>query len=319
WVFTQKYQSIFSEISIQLNDEVFQLNTVEATLEDEGLESNLSSLKNELRAMSLLASELPGKISAAASAENEFVTNPSPDTFANMQGEFSGVYDSVDELNSGRLAYQSGVDKLKQEISLAPIDAQTKSQLFAILQVPTGLASVGNYNLDAAQIKSSFESALSASSLKMDALLDELENRVEKNEAYNLIWGDNEDIKKGTEYISLFEAQSSILSEDNKARWKDQKKVKELEQNYARATRFYNSRNFGESLEYANESINNAVNIYKAGFMEQIYAPAISQDSLFLLAGALLAILIILYVVNNRGKLGKMVAGEDTEIDIYER
>ncbi|MFH1391463.1 MAG: hypothetical protein ABIH20_04090 [Candidatus Diapherotrites archaeon] len=318
WVFTQKYQTIFNEMALEFNDEIFQLNAVETTLNSEGFSANLASLKNELQGMASDASEISGKIADASQVENDFVTKPSEESFTEMNNAYDDVFDSISSLNDSSLSYKSNVDKLKNEISLADFDAQTKSQLFSILELSQGSQALRNYNLDAAQINESFDSALFTSSLRRDSLLDELDNRIAKDEVYNLIYGDNEKISKDTEFSSLFEIQSYILAPENKSLWENQSKVRELEQDYSRVIKFESERNFDGAKEYALTAIAAAIAVYKKGFKEVIYNPGISQDFLFLIAGLLVVVLIILYLFNNRGKIKGMVAEKPEELDIYE-
>lgn len=319
WIFTQTYQTIFNEMSIQLNDEIFQLNTVETTLDSEGMSTNLTSLKNDAELMANRALDLSGKIAEASNAESTFVTKPSSENFSDLEDSYADVFDSIKNLNNMSLEYNSNIDKLKQQISIADLDAQTKSQLFGILEIPLSLRALRNYNLDSIQIKESFTTALQASDLRRDSKLDELENRVEKNNSHNLIWDDNEKIQEVSNFNSLSEAQLIILDENNKAFWNNQGRVKSLEQNYSRTIKFYNERNFEQSKEFSEKAISDVLAIIKSGEKQPLPAPEVfSQDSLFLIAGVLVLILIILYIVNNRAKLKGMIEGEEDNLDVYE-
>ena len=315
WIFTQKYQTIFNEMSLQLNDEVFQLNTVETTLNDEGVKVSLTSLKSELGNLSSDSLDISELISDASSNENDFITKPSQVAFDEMYESFDLVFEAISVLNSNSLSYQSNIDKLKQQISVADIDAQTKSQLFSVIEVPQGLQALRNYNLDATQVKETFESSLSTASLARDSLLGELSTRVLKNMVYDLIYSENEKIQKDTEFNSLFEAQQTILSSDLKGTWDNQSKVKLLEGNYSRALKYYAERNFEKSEEYAKLAISNALSVIKKGQVTQVIPPLFSQDFLFTVVGLLVLFLIILFLVNNKYKLSK--GNEEDEVDVY--
>ncbi len=319
WVFTQKYQTIFNEIGIQINDEVFQLNTVETTLRDEGININPASLKNELRSMASQASDLTQKISTASNAENTFITKPSQENFDVLEASYQDVFDSIAALNDASLDYKSNSDRLKQQISIANLDAQTKSQLFAILEVPQGIQALRNYNLDSTQIMESLNAAFQASDLARDSLLNELDSRVAKNDTHKLLYGDNEKLSKDTPFESLTVAKTNILSEENKASWKNQARVSDFEQNYGRAVKAYNQRNYESASEFAVKAIDDAISVYKAGEKDSLPTPdLLPRDALFQVAGLLVAILILLYIFNNREKLGKKVfGGGEEEVDIY--
>lgn len=317
WIFSQKYETIFGEMSLQLSDEVFQLNTVETTLKKEGVEVEVSPLKAQLAKMASDSSLVAKKISVAAKAENDFSTKPSPEGFSETKGYFDDVFSSISSLNDTSLSYKSGLDRLKQQISVANTDAQTKSQLFSILEMPEGLQRLRNYNLDATQIKESINSALLSSSLGIDSLLEEFDKRMLKNEVYDLLYSDNARLKKETGFSSLQDAKLGILSPEARVSWESQPKVRALEQNHARAVKFYDERNFSQARKFALESIDDAVAVHKAGRKKQVLPPLVSQDFLFQAAGILIALLVILYIVNNRGKIKGLVSKEPGGVDIY--
>ena len=318
WIFTQKYQAIFNELSVELSDEIFQLNTVQSTLEDNDIDVDMTSLKNSLRDMSSDSSSIAAKISGAGAAESEFVTSPSGKAFLEMDSSFNSIFESIDSLNSKGILYKSNLDKLKQQISVADLDTQTKSQLFSILEIPQGLQALRNYNLYSTQLQGSLTSTVQASSLRMDAVLSEFDNRVQKNDAYNLIYSENEKIKKDTDFLTLTEAKNYILSQENRGDWQDQSKVRELEQNYARAIKFYDERNFGQSEKFAAQALDDALAVYKKGAKQIAPSEGISQQLLFQIAAGLVAILVLLYIFNNRGKIKGIISKEPTqEVDLY--
>src|SRR3989344_5617664 len=228
WIFTKKYQAIFNELSVELSDEIFQLNTVQSTLEDNDIDVDMASLKNSLRDMSSDSSSIAAKISGAGAAESEFVTSPSGKAFLEMDSSFNSIFESIDSLNSKGILYKSNLDKLKQQISVADLDTQTKSQLFSILEIPQGLQALRNYNLYSTQLQGSLTSTVQASSLRMDAVLS-------------------------------------------------------------------------ESEKFAAQALDDALAVYKKGAKQIAPSEGISQQLLFQIAAGLVAILVLLYIFNNRG------------------
>ena len=95
----------------------------------------------------------------------------------------------------------------------------------------------------------------------------------------------------------------------------DYTKVKLLEENYSRALKYYGERNFEKSEEYAELAISNALSVIKKGQVTQVIPPLFSQDFLFTVVGLLVLFLIILFLVNNRYKLGK--GNGEEEVDVY--
>ena len=157
WIFTQKYQTIFSEMSLQISDETYQLNTVETALKKEGITANLSSMKAQLTSMSSASLSISKKIAAGSQAENDFAAKPSAESFDLMENSFDEVFGSIASLNSTFLSYNSARNMLKQQISIADMEASQKAQLSAILDIPPSLQSLGNYNINSAQIGEKLE------------------------------------------------------------------------------------------------------------------------------------------------------------------
>ena len=141
---------------------------------------------------------------------------------------------------------------------------------------------------------------------------------MQKNDAYNLIYSENEKIKKDTDFLTLTEAKNYILSQENRGDWQDQSKVRELEQNYARAIKFYDERNFGQSEKFAAQALDDALAVYKKGAKQIAPSEGISQQLLFQIAAGLVAILVLLYIFNNRGKIKGIISKEPTqEVVLY--
>ncbi len=236
-----------------------------------------------------------------------------------MKGAFDSVFGSISGLNSDSVSYRSNVDKLKQQISLADIDVQTKSQLFGILELPQGMQAIGTYNLDATQIKESFGSRLAASSLRMDSILNEMENRLLKNEVYGLLYSENGRLQKGSsQFEILSEAQATILSKENRPIWVNQSGVRDLEKDYARATKLYDERNFADAKDSAEKAIDDVIAIEKKGRVLTENPPLFSQDLLFQVAAVLAALLVALYLFNNRGKIRGFISPSAGEVDAGE-
>lgn len=318
WIFTQKYQTIFSEMSLQISDETFQLNTVETALKKSGIAADLGQMKTQLKSMVTMASSISEKVAAASQAENDFTTIPSAESFAAMDGAFEGVFDSIESLNTSFMAYNSARNRLKQQISLADIEAQEKSQLSSILEIPISLQSLGNYNINSGLLEEKLGSAFKGTGLRMDSLLDEYGKRVLKNSVYNTIYAENEKIKKDTPFISLSEARSNILSPANRAQWLDQARANQLEQDYSRALKYYGEKNFGQANKYALAAIEDAISVYRKGRKPDVQPPPISQEFLFQAAAVLLVLLVLLYAFNNRAKLKGAIAKEAEEVNPYE-
>lgn len=319
WLFTQKYQTIFNEMALNLNDSVFQLNTVEATLMANNITADVSEQRNKLLSMSLVAGELSSKISEASVAENSFFTAPSTETFSKAKESYSTVFSMIEQLNAMSLSYQSSLSKLNALIAVSALDIQTKAQLQAILRLPPSLAALRNYNLDSTQLAQALDTRFSSTTLRLDSLLEQLDNRIAKDRAHKLLYAENEKLKKETGFESLQKAKATILAPENKSLWENQAKVVELERGFSSAESYYSKKMFAEAEKAALKAIDDAAAVYKKGRKGQRQpGQGVSQDLLFKVAAILLGVLVLLYVFNNRGKLGGMMSGKKEELELYQ-
>ena len=317
WLFTQNYQSIFNEMGINLNDGLFQLNAVESTLKSSNVNADVLGLKATLFSMAQLSTDLSGKVSQANIADNTFVTSPSAENLSAMKAAYFAVFAQIAQLNESGLAYQSGLTRLKNEISVSSLDTQTKAQLEPLLRLPESLRSLRQYNSNATQLRSALDARFSSSSLRTDSLLEQLAQRIAKDRVHKLIYTENPTLRD-TGLGSLSKAQAAILAPENRPLWVAQPKVRELDEDYRKAVDHYNKRQFAEAEKSAGRAVDSAVAIYKQG--RKSNAPpeqGISQDFLFKAAGALLVLLVILYIFNNRKKVGGIISGKEEEIDLY--
>ncbi|VVC00497.1 Uncharacterised protein [uncultured archaeon] len=317
WLFTQKYQTIFNETSLSLNDEGYRLSTVDVALAQAGMQASTSGLKASLVSMASLSSQLSKSVADSAKAENDFFTSPSSDGFSKMNDSFAASFGLIASLNTMGLSYQSSLSKLKNEISVSGIDTQTKAQLEPLLRVPESLTSLRNYNLNAAQLSQAIASRQSASSMHLDSMLEQLNERVAKDRVYKLIYSDSDKLRKEG-FSSLSKAQASILSTGSISLWQNQAKVVALRDDYAKATDYYSKRQFSLAEKSALLAVDDAVAVIKGG-RKQVAgaAPDISQDLLFKVAGALILLLALLYAFNNRSKIKGFASKAPDEIDVY--
>lgn len=317
WLFTSNNQRIFSEMALSLNDNLYQLSTLEATLSQSKISSNAPELRSSLASMSMMASDVSSQIGAAAAAENTFTTSPSPDALSQMKGSFSSAFAALSALNDASLSYQSGLTRLKNQIAVSGLDVQTKAQLEPLLRLPESIPTLRKQAGSSTQLRQALDARYSSSSLRIDSLLAQLEARIAKDRVHRLIYTDNDKLKD-TGLGSLSKAQVAMLAAENRQVWVDQSRLRQLEDDYRKAVDYYNKRQFAEGEKSALAAIDDAFAVYRKGRKQGTPVPAgLSQDFLFKAAGAMIVLLVLLYVFNNRKKVGEAVSGKAEEFDPY--
>ncbi|MEM4390690.1 MAG: hypothetical protein QXX06_02380, partial [Candidatus Diapherotrites archaeon] len=234
WPFTDSSQKLLEEVSQQLKDESFQINTAETILKSKKVGVSFSKVKSILDEFAQKSYEASQIILEAKIAEAEFFKKPSPGALAEMQESYESAFLSIEALNNLSAEYRAEIDKIKQALSIADIDAHEKAQISQLVDSPQGILVVRKIYLDSLQIRSSIDSINQKTNLKVDSLLIEFDNRIAKNRAHQLIYSENEQLAKEG-FSSLSEVQNYILSKENIELWKSQDKVGALKQNYSRA------------------------------------------------------------------------------------
>ncbi|MEM4261592.1 MAG: hypothetical protein QXI10_01385 [Candidatus Diapherotrites archaeon] len=315
WPFTDSSQKLLEEVSQQLKDESFQINTAETILKSKKAGVSFSKVKSILDEFAQKSYEASQIILEAKIAEAEFFKKPSPDALAEMQESYESAFLSIEALNNLSAEYRAEIDKIKQALSIADIDAHEKAQISQLVDSPQGILVVRKLYLDSLQIRSSIDSINQKTNLKVDSLLIEFDNRIAKNRAHQLIYSENEQLAKEG-FSSLSEVQNYILSKENIELWKSQDKVGALRQNYSRAVDYYKKKNYAQAEKYAKDAIQNSLSILKEGKI-QTSNSANNSEMLLQLAGVLLVLLVVLYIFNNRGRIKEAFKGKKEEIEIY--
>ncbi|MBS3059257.1 MAG: hypothetical protein J4224_02420 [Candidatus Diapherotrites archaeon] len=155
---------------------------------------------------------------------------------------------------------------------------------------------------------------------RADSLLAEFESRVERDKAFRLLYSENTSISRRTEgeFSSLQQIVNFILDENNRPYWKNKELISAMESKWSQAVRNFNERNYALAETFAEKAADDAVAIFNQGFIEAAQPPLLPQELIFQLVIALLALLAILYLYNNRGKIIKFVkqGSEEEEVEL---
>ena len=316
WFFTNFYVLVFNELSTDFSNEIFELNIIDTTLNDKEVSAQISKIKPLATAISQKSNDISQKINAAAMAESDFFSAPTPEKADSLQNSFNDVFDSILELNSLALDYRDRVTPLKQAISVLDADAAAKEHTIKLSSPPTSFNNIGKYATSSIELSQGIKAIYSNVSSRSDALLNEFESRIKRNDAFDVLYGENEKLKSATnsEIVQIQKGVETILSEDNRPYWKNQELIKTLDSKWSQAQRAFNSRDYDSSILLAGKVIDDIVAIYNQGFTETQPKPIISQDLLFQLIVGLVVLLALLFIYSRRDKIINF--GKETEQEV---
>ena len=320
WLFASNYVLIFEELSRGLEYEIFEMNIIESTLNNADVSSQVNRMNSSLSAMSLKSGGLTQSITEAIAAEAAFASAPDALSAAKLKDEFDDAFEELFSLNADALSYRDEIQKLKQLISVSDADAATKDYLVSLADPPAEFNNIGRYVTNALSLQQAINGMYANVDSRADSLLAEFESRVERDKAFRLLYSENTSISRRTEgeFSSLQQIVNFILDENNRPYWKNKELISAMESKWSQAVRNFNERNYALAETFAEKAADDAVAIFNQGFIEAAQPPLLPQELIFQLVIALLALLAILYLYNNRGKIIKFVkqGSEEEEVEL---
>ncbi|HIH08759.1 MAG TPA: hypothetical protein HA237_05330 [Candidatus Diapherotrites archaeon] len=320
WLFASNYVLIFEELSRGLENEIFEMNIIESTLNNADVSSQVNRMNSSLSTMSLKSGGLTQSITEAIAAEAAFASAPDALSAAKLKDEFDDAFEELFSLNADALSYRDEIQKLKQLISVSDADAATKDYLVSLADPPAEFNNIGRYVTNALSLQQAINGMYANVDSRADSLLAEFESRVERDKAFRLLYSENTSISRRTEgeFSSLQQIVNFILDENNRPYWKNKELISAMESKWSQAVRNFNERNYALAETFAEKAADDAVAIFNQGFIEAAQPPLLPQELIFQLVIALLALLAILYLYNNRGKIIKFVkqGSEEEEVEL---
>ncbi|MBS3059256.1 MAG: hypothetical protein J4224_02415 [Candidatus Diapherotrites archaeon] len=95
WLFASNYVLIFEELSRGLENEIFEMNIIESTLNNADVSSQVNRMNSSLSAMSLKSGGLTQSITEAIAAEAAFASAPDALSAAKLKDEFDDAFEEL--------------------------------------------------------------------------------------------------------------------------------------------------------------------------------------------------------------------------------
>ncbi len=318
WLFDAVNVEFFSDLSEELKKEKNQLTTVGMELSAyPSLQQDIENLKEQLDAMEPAAASTSALIGSAVSFETDFVAGPDTNRLNKFQLKFRDVFDSIAGLDSLRADYLADLDQLMQGIALTDLPIETKQSLNNAATVPAELQQFRLKADNATALNERFEQIFLNAQTSLDNMLEGLTARENRNNAFQNLYGPDDELLQKTGQQSLEQLVQFILLDEYVFRWKAQGGVGDMRTNWSKAETFYNNGSFAEAEEYAEKAKRDALRVYEAGLEE---GNGLNTDLLFTGIVLLIAALIALVAVKNRKKLLSLVSSkvEEEERQIYD-
>ena len=317
WLITTEYSKKFGSLATMLQDETSDLTIIRTTINKSAVSQDISEMSSKLVSMGILCTGISRAIDEAIAFEAEFSTEADSAKYEGLKDRLGNVFSMVSDLDDIAISYREDASKLKQTISSEEsLPPDNKSLLISTATPPAEFGEIGSYATNSAQLQSSMESIYSNIQKNMDSYLNEFDERIKRNESYNLLYEENAGLKAKTDgYLaSLDQARVYILDKENVEGWQDKEAVSLLSSYWGLAKDYFDKRDYAKAKDYGEKAIKEAITVYEGGIANAESQPLFSNDTIIKIVVVLAALLIGLFAWNSRGKImSSFGGGKDKE------
>ncbi|GEM_PF-2503206 len=325
WFFSTSNSSFFSNLSLVLKNEPFELESIKTDLKDSKANAEIASMNSSIILMSQDSQDLATKINNAISVEQAFFNDPDTASLDNLRAAYDDAFSLATGISGEIIAYNASVTKIKKIISESSIDAGKKNQLLSFANPPQELLQVSGKVVIANSVKQAIDSAFNSSLSRSKDLVDNIALRLKRNKAAFALKITDADFKEKTKgkFDSLEQAAAAILSSDYYSFWKNQEKASEFSENYSRAKSLFEKGDYDLSISFSAKAKSNAIIVLQDGFQET--EPQGIDWTIWIYVAAVIVVLFaIIYFLRNRRKLSSLIqqqgsSEEEVKIHGWER
>jgi hypothetical protein len=312
WIVTKKYSATFRVLADLLQGEISDLGIIRTTVNSAEVTAKTDSMASQLASMSVLCNGMAQAVDDAIAFEGDFFSVADTAEYSTLKNRVIGVFSRIAELDSEARSYQSEVNGLQQIISVdGELSPQDKSFLIERAEPDPEFRKIGGYATTALQLQETTEAIYSNLQKNLESYLSEFEQRLKREEAYSLLYGENTELadKTGNTFADLKSARDYMLEEERAALWEDQESVSELSGYWQRAENYFVRRDYDNAMDYGNKALREALAVYNGGLRSTETEPLLDSELIFRIVILLVALLILIYAWNNRERIMGIVAG----------
>ncbi len=326
WLFTSANVSFLNQLAVDLGNEHFDLETVKSELNKHpdlqgslAIQDDIIDVQNNLDKLKVGIQAAGKAIDSAREWEAPYLNKPDTNSIDNLEKNFDSATQKIALLQAQKNDYLTALEKVRQEIAQTDLPIDTKKSLQNLLDYPASLQRIAGIITYGTSFEESLQGIFDNVRVKREDLLKSLASRIERNNAYQILFGESQLLIERTNgrYSTLQEAADSILDPEVELLWKEENELQLLRESWKSAQSYYNSQQYSLAIQAGGKAMNSAVRVFKGGFKSQNPPPG--PDTNLLITGiiVLVVIIIIIYALRNRGKLMSLVSPQEVENDEY--
>lgn len=276
WFVSLSTSNSLDELANAVDNEQFDVDIVAEAVPSIALKSKVSALKGKL---STISSELRSASSAVESLSSSETTlfNVSIDTLAvlSLPDEYSDLFLRMDYLKDASAEYDNLVSSVKNDIAtLDDLDAQQKSQLLGLLS-PLGSnqtlsSALSAYASTAADNAQRISTEYASLPTKTSALEAELELRLVRAAAFDVLYSEDKSFKTATTFSSLEDAAQTILGASDSSVFVNQTALANFKGAWENAESAFSKRQYSTAKDLGNKA---------KGFAKQVVTDGVVESS----------------------------------------
>jgi len=318
WVLKNTDMDYFNALSNDLKNEKIDLTTIGSELEGySALQIMAADLRDQLDELYPLASDIAGSMNDFKAEEADFFSKPDTNALKGFVGSLDDLFELVDRFSAKRQSYLSDLDELRQGIAQTALSVDSKRSLNSLATVPQRMLEVSSRITSLLNLQETMDEAYATALSQADNFVSDLGVREKRSSAWIAIYGFDSEIVEQTQtqgIDSLNSLVGLILGDGYIYKWNEQALVLKLQENWSKATAYYENGSFDSAESFAEKSKGNALDVFNAGLSQP--KTSINTDLLVTAAVLLIAVLIILYVLRNRDRLSSLVSHEEEEEEV---
>jgi len=317
WLFDAANAKYFNDLSMDLKNERVDLTTVKASLDGyPGLQAQVDFLNSQLGEMYPLAADVSDALQASSAFNAGFAAEPDTNGLNRFRESFQDVFGLVAGLDSLRSVYLQELDTLRQAIAVTDLPFETKQGLNGLANIPNSFQQFSSKSDNAVYLEEKLDEVFESAFAKVDGLSSDLETREKRNEAFQALFGRDDEILEETGEGSLGSLFGVLLDDYYIYLWNEQEELSNAQENWEKAKAFYESGSFEQAEDYAIRAKGPALRVFAAGLSDE--GPVFDPSILFGGAILLIVLLIILYLLRNRDKVAGLVSSSEEEVPLHE-
>ncbi|MFH1544886.1 MAG: hypothetical protein ABIE23_02225, partial [archaeon] len=318
WLFSNNNAGYFESLGKTLSsNEANDLSIIEGSLSGSEAEQKINSMHSMLNLMEDQSIKLKNKFIYILELENEFMNSTNVNQTDSLKQEYDRATELLNEFELMRIDYETKVKELQSIINKSDLEPGEKQQLGILANPPGDLAKVSSLKSQGDSLGQRINEAYSKAESNKKTWVDNVGVMVKRDEAYNVLYGVDEDLykKTGQTYNKISDAVSEILSDALRPFWKEQERVNDLRSTWKKAENDFNQKNYKSVESYASRLKNDITIIVEGGFAEEEQP---LNEMAFTIAIGLIVLLVVIVIIKNREKIFSIAKGEEEEKVINE-